>query len=283
MINPNPAEWTYVASYYIGTSEDIADDMADETGEAWEALEAAGRHPDAHTEGVKDSGRCDHCGAGHAWGAVFIHGPTGKAIAVGHTCGAQVFGMPDRAALIRARAERQVQTMRRARALRITGLRVGAKLLRAHPEVKAWLRSTSDFAKSIRASIFERGWLTERQEAAAITAAQRYAARILEQAAQKLLEPTATGTAPEGRVEVRGVVLYTWTKHSQTYGDTTMMKVATDAGWHLICSATKNAGKGDRVHLRITVKAGREPAIGWGKRPSLVKPKAVADVCAVSS
>lgn len=138
--------------------------------------------------------------------------------------------------------------------------------LNQHPKVAQafdTLPLADDFAASLKANLFQRGHLTEKQEAALIKAAELETAKI---------EAYVNATdCPEGRQTVAGEVLTVKWVSSQYGGSLKMLVKSTDGWkvWGTVPSAISEVERGDKVQFVATVTPSDDDAkFGFYKRPS---------------
>jgi hypothetical protein len=283
MLNPNPAEFEYIGSYYCGTVEEILN--SDYTDHACHTFTYDhDRHPDAHGDSYKErgkvvdafNGRCDHCGARHAWGSVFHHKPTDTFVAVGHTCAATIFDLPDIATKKRRDAERQaakareaIKHLERARDfVQMAGLRCMECV--AYHCGNSWVRGR---VNDMWHKLVKYGSLSEKQI--------EFAEKLIGEAKNPKPrndedeEPKPTKVAPRGRVDFSGEVLCLKLK-DYGYGEQLkMLARSSDGGWKLwvTCPSSLLADetplKGKVVRMTVTVEpSDRDEYFAFGKRPT---------------
>lgn len=305
--NLNPADWTYADSYYTGITGEVAEmydwqslheicsgerciaESKNEHAElAWTAQVARG---DVSCAYKRLGGRCDHCGAFHAYGSIYKNA-AGAWVQIGHTCARKWFSLPDRATYQKKQAEKLVHARAKRVKAYFKGLRTIIAAARRDRCVLAFLRSHDRFAKDLRASAFVWGWSVKQADAvvrAAVRAAEREAAKPIAVKAREELKPTAA--APEGRVDVTGVVVRAWTKMVASFGGyggeepKHMMKLHTDAGFQIICTIPAsvrkelaqrtdvegydwNSLKGQRITMSVELNRAQDFGLAWGKRPT---------------
>ena len=218
------------------------------------------------------TGRCTTCGARFIYGDVWMHVPTGEYIHLGHDCADKYGLLADRSshelALGRVRAaaavvaQRAVNEERRdATVLKHPGLAAAFALADRHP-ILADLA-----AKALR---FE---LSEKQVALALKLAD-------EVMHPKPVEALVAAPVEGGRQVIEGEVISLKTYESD-FGTSLKMtlKVTTPAGAWLAwgtCPAALACGRGSRVRLVATLKAGREPHFALFSRPAKAVVLAVA-------
>jgi hypothetical protein len=282
MLNPNPAEFEYIGSYYCGGVESIlAADYTDHI--CYTFTESRKRHPDAHGDSYTErgkfvdafNGRCDHCGTYHAWGSVFHHTPTDTFVAVGHTCASTIFDLPSEATMRRRKAERQaakareaVKHLERAREfVQMAGLPC-MECVGYHCG-NSWIRGR---VNDMWHKLVKYGSLSEKQI--------EFAAKLIDDAKNpkprndEEEEPKPTKAAPRGRVVVTGEVLcLKWKDYG--YGEQLKMLIRSDdGGWKLwiTCPTSlmcEKIEKGQSVVMTATVEpSDRDEYFAFGKRPT---------------
>lgn len=270
MKNLDPADYQYGGSYYLGSNEDLSD-YTDWT-EVEEAQKGGPYTPERKSAG-DDLGRCDHCGAAHQFGSIYIHKATGQWVGIGHTCSSETFRLPDRAAIKRKNAEKKVAASRELRKKLPTALRYLGGALRQEPTLKAFLRSDNNFAKSLRQSVFQYGYWTEGQKNAVLKAAQKHAAAMAAPEIEKADELKPTAEALEGRVTMTGTVMFAWYKEDPVYGGSSKMKFHDDRGFEVIGTFPSGLGnyheaKGRRIIFVATLQKANDFGLAWAKRPT---------------
>lgn len=180
--------------------------------------------------GSDRDGQCDHCGAWLRYVEVWTHRPSGEHIAVGETCGAERFGLNDRAAF-------EVSKLRDAAAKARATLAAGGRRAKAleDPELArlvAWGTIAGEaglswgFVDSLLEQFEAKAQLSPKQIAAGLRAVDKIAARAAEAFAPA--EVTGFVPAPSGRVALEGTVVST--KVVEGYvGDEFKMLVAVEA------------------------------------------------------
>lgn len=270
-MQPDPAEFRYVGSYYCGSSVDVPAECTDP--EAFDTAASVERHPDAHNVRITDNwypfnGRCDHCGAHHAWGSVFIHTPTGTCVCVGHICASEIFSLPNRAALLKRRGEKALA--------RAAAQRKAVKDARAFAVAKGIPQlECGQYSHRILADMWGKlvkwGSLSDKQVA--------FAGRLIAEqlnpkpTPDKPTEPEPTSEAPTGRMDVVGQILGIKVKDDPVYGEVTKMLVrSVDGGWKVWCTlpaSLSEANKGDMVRFTVTLKQSpKDRFFAYGSRPS---------------
>lgn len=264
----NPGDYRYMAAYYQGSSDAARDEYRDEHAR----LAMIRQQFPAFQGNHAYKGTCDHCGAFHAYGVVFLHEPSEELVAVGHICADGTFDLPDRVAFLRRNAERAIAAERERRQL----AEATAAFEADHPEILAHLRDFAADGNEFYADLLRKlpryGFLTPGQIAAvernmAKDHARRAdrAAREAERAAE-IVVPVACGDG----IEICGVIVSTkW--HEDGFGGKLVMTVRDDRGfrvWGSVPRAISDAEAGDHITFVANITASdRDPGFGFFKRP----------------
>lgn len=284
----NPAEWKWMGCFYRGDSDEMQWVYRDDHAELAENLTG---DPYASWEEIFDgvnfheNGGCASCGAHFAHGAVYERTPTER-IAVGHTCGAEYFGLDSIAAL----RTKQASESRERRKLR----EAWEAQLADNPKFAAaieWGKGDDESGErdSFIADVARRGrqygGATERQ----IEAVIRAHAKGLEWEAEKARRAAADAEAescPEGKQTITGTILSSDYRENtfSYYGEMIpKMLVRDDRGFKVwgtvprVLMTRKVDGhvisglpeKGERVTFTATIEPSRDDRLfGFFKRPS---------------
>ncbi len=220
---------------------------------------------------VHESGQCDHCGARIRYAAWMLHKPTGTVLQVGETCLENRF---ERASedfhKVRKLAELDRKRMRIKKlkdAFAVENPDLAWMLTDDIPEVVAWCDFVLDISHKLRLY----GELSENQ----VNAVRKVYNKSVEKAANPEPEE-ATVSAPDGRVEVSGVVVSTKWQDNDFGGSLKMLvKISEDEGvWKLWTTVPRSleVERNDEVHIRVTVTPSNDdPSFAFGKRPTVVK------------
>ncbi len=220
--------------------------------------------------------RCVHCGNGNVrWITAVRHIPTGNVVTFGAHC-------TDRLNFANRADWKLADLKRRAAAThqRMMLWQQREAFLAAHPDVADVLavldqpvHSANTFAQSIVGSLNRYGNLTERQMTALLTSVARDKERAARMEAEAQ-EPK--GTAPTGRMEIRGVVLSTKTVESQWgYQRKMLLKVVTPGLHHnskvwLTIPGGADVEREQEIAVTATwTPSEDDPSFGFGKRPIL--------------
>lgn len=219
---------------------------------------------------------CGHCGAAIRYFALLVREDVKEFIAVGEQCldnrfsdlTAQDFqALRKQAKLNRERATRQ----ERLDALKATSPAIARLLDGNDPEVAG-----SEFLSDIRAKAYS-GRLSDAQVAAVARAFDGIDRRRqwAKERAERAAALVAAGVrAPEGRVEVEGVVLTVKDQYGFRGEPTRKILVKADAGWSVWLTLPASlAGdaevKGQRIRVTATLtRSDRDATFAFGKRPS---------------
>lgn len=212
--------------------------------------------------------RCEHCGQGNVrWVVAAKHVPTGKHICFGNECAFRLgFASQSdfRAAQVRQRSEARAENIRRlvAREKFITTTPGLAELL-ARAE-----KSANPFVRDVIAKLDRWGSLSPAQ----ISAVRNALDRDEQRAAAKAAEPQPTTPAPEGRVEVSGIVIGSKVVQND-FG--TSVKLLVRLTCHNKVWVTKPSGssaqRGWTVSLRAKFERSRDDEhFAFGSRPHLL-------------
>jgi hypothetical protein len=125
----DPAEYTFLAAFYQGTSTAMANSYAQDMKEYDRAMDTYGEGAVFDGNFVRKS-TCDHCGAAFNHGVLFLHKPTQTMIHVGHICASNTVGLPSKAAAAKKRAEKAA--------------REEAERIKRHEAAQAWADENAD-------------------------------------------------------------------------------------------------------------------------------------------
>jgi hypothetical protein len=180
---------------------------------------------------------CGHCGAGIRYFALLVRDDVKQFIHCGEQCLDNRFEVETAADFQALRKAAKLNRERANRDERIEALRQNpaiARLLDGGGDVEA-----SEFLSDVRSKALEHGRLSDGQIAAVERAFARIA-RLKQWAAERRAEAqrlAAAGVrAPEGRVEVTGVVLSAKEQQSQ-FGTAIKIVVKSDEGWKVWTTA----------------------------------------------
>jgi len=276
----DPADYIELDGFYQGASQYMAEGYmsADPIG-------ALRRLLDDKTASIKDrlepSGNfsakysCDHCGAGFCHGVYYLHVPTGRVIAVGHTCANNTFGTPTRAALLRKRAER---TAAAARKTAKTKAEAEAWQVE-HPEALAHLERfapTNSFYADLLRKLTQYGSLTEGQ----LAAVERNMAKDVERAESRETQAAEWAAIkrpiPELFSNTRATITGTVLSLKDTYNDfgpVTKMLVLDDHNFKVWGTCPRaiidDVDRGSRVTFAAAIKiSDDDESFGFFSRPT---------------
>jgi len=268
----DPAEYEFVACFYQGSSQEIADEYK------WEHKDLAQAHSrhEIFAGNWKDRGQCDHCGARFAHGVAFLHTPSDTIIHVGHQCAENTVGLPDRASIVRRAAEKNAKlAAERQAAIEATPKDVREALEAAAADEE----SANSFILDLYRRVYRKGWtLSEKQ----ISAARNVVLQEKVRQAKREQHDALVANAPalqEGRQTIEGEILSLRCEETM-YGDSWKMLVQMDNGnrvwggvpsafldWSISDTNRKLQGSRVRFAAQIQPKEG-EDHFGFYKRPT---------------
>lgn len=206
--------------------------------------------------------RCDCCGSTRLqYDCIVVHRPTKRGYHVGRDCVANILGLQHRGLDQISVALSQRAQVRRRRAAWVTANP-------QHAEIIAWASSARHYIASDIAGKLDRyGSISEAQ----VALLHRLRQQEADKAATKAAEPVPTTPAPEGRVEVEGVLLGTKVVEGD-FGTTvkwlvrlTTPEYAANKVW---VTSMGGADRGDTVRFRATfTRSDRDPHFAFGSRP----------------
>lgn len=221
--------------------------------------------------------RCQHCGNGNVrYVVAAVHKPTGKHVCFGDICVDRLgFANHDAFAAekIRSKASDAAKRLRRETKAREFAAANGLDLEAFAKEPHA----SNSFIQDVLAKLFRYGDLSPRQVEAIKQSAERAAKREQERAAQ----PAPSAPAPEGRVEVQGVILSIKWKDSDfsRFGGCFKMlvKLPTGAKVYGTAPSAYDLHAGDEITFTATFeRSQKDPFFGFYKRPHVKAVKAAA-------
>jgi len=180
---------------------------------------------------------CGHCGASIRYFALLVRDDVKQFIHVGEQCLDNRFSVETAADFQSLRKSAKLNRERANLGERITALRQNpaiARLLDGGKDVEA-----SEFLSDVRSKALEHGRLSDGQIAAVERAFERIAQKDrweAERRAEALRLAEAGVRAPEGRVEVTGVVLSA-KEHQTQFGTAIKIVVKSDDGWKVWTTA----------------------------------------------
>ncbi len=218
--------------------------------------------------------RCDCCGSTRLqYDCIVVHKPTKRGYHVGRDCVTNILGIQthglERVSV--ALAQRAKARRREADAV-VERARRKAAWLAANPqhaEIIAWADAGHHYiARDIAAKLDRYGSLSEAQ----VALLHRLRQQEADKAAAKAAEPVPTTPAPEGRVEVEGVVIGQKVVETD-FGSTakwlirlTTPEFAANKVW--VSAFGGGAERGDTVRFRATfTRSDRDPHFAFGSRP----------------
>ena len=227
---------------------------------------------------------CGHCGAGIRYFALLVRDDVKQFIHVGEQCLDNRFQVETAADFQSLRKASKLNRERANLGERVEALRQNpaiARLLEGGRDVEA-----SEFLSDVRSKALEHGRLSDGQIAAVDRAFARIARQeqwAADRRAEALRLAAAGVKAPEGRVEVAGVVLSAKSHESQ-FGTAIKIVVQSDEGWKVWTTAPAallydvDASNIDKVRetivgkkISFTAALTRSPgdaAFAFGKRPT---------------
>ena len=254
----DPADWTILGYFYQGTSADLADAYAADWRELDEALGALNLGwTDILTH---DNGGCAHCGARFLHGAVAYRAADRTALAIGHTCANERFGLTVKADLVAKYGAAKQAAERRQRAERF------AALCAEHEGLVEAFETDHYIVRDIRSAAFRFGNISPKQLALVLKIARETA----ERAAQDAERVPKAEPCPTGRIVVTGVVISTrW--YDNDFGGALKWVVQDERGFRVFGTVPSavDASKGDRVTFTATLEQSKDDALfGFAKRPT---------------
>jgi hypothetical protein len=220
-------------------------------------------------------GVCGHCGAGLRYFALLVRDDVKQFIHVGEQCLDNRFQVETAAEFQNLRKSAKLNRERATRDERIAALRQNpaiARLLDGGRDVEA-----SEFLYDVRSKALEHGRLSDGQ----IAAVERAVEPIFRRDAERRRLAEAGVKAPEGRVEVTGVVLSVKEEQSQ-FGTAIKIVVKSDDGWKVWTTApasllsdvrlideVRGALVGKRIKfVAALTRSPSDAAFAFGKRPT---------------
>lgn len=207
--------------------------------------------------------RCDCCGSTRLqYDCIVVHKPTKRGYHVGRDCVHNILGLQHRGLDQVSVALAQRAQVRRRRAAWLAANP-------QHAEIVAWADAGHHYiARDIAAKLARYGSISEAQ----VALLHRLRQQEAEKAAAKAAEPVPTTPAPEGRVEVEGVLLGTKVVEGD-FGATekwlirlTTPEFAANKVW--VTRLGNGAQRGDTVRFRATfTRSDRDPHFAFGSRP----------------
>jgi hypothetical protein len=252
-----------------------------EYGDQIKSLKARGYHC-----GRGGIGKCGHCGSHFRYFALLVRDDVKEFIHVGEQCLDNRFQVATAADFQNLRKSAKLNRERATRDERIETLRENpaiARLLDGGKHVDA-----SEFLYDVRSKALEHGRLSVGQIAAVERAFERIAQKDrweAERRAEALRLAEAGVKAPEGRVEVTGVVLSA-KEHQSQFGTAIKIVVKSDDGWKVWTTApsslfsevdvdtkvieeVREALVGKRIKfVAALTRSDSDAAFAFGKRPT---------------
>lgn len=270
----DPTTLVYVGDIYVGRDADIASSYAREAAAVSRELERLGAiNPEdwgatkSFADGTTQEHRgCDHCGARYAYGSVFFHEPSARAVIFGHTCASKLdLEGETQAERTRSLARKEAKAAREAR----ERAEQAQALVDAHPGLAEALTTPHRIVEDIAGKLAKFGSISPKQIALVIKLAEQV----------RIDRETAT-ECPEGTVVVEGEVLSVKAK-SDFDRVRLVWTVRDDRGfkvWGTVPSALvggygetaedSKVGRGGRVRFTATVtRSDRDETFGFAKRP----------------
>jgi hypothetical protein len=246
--------------------------------------------------GVHPTGQCDHCGAHIRYEALMLHRPTNTLITIGEQCLDERFELATAADFraLRAEARRKAEITREQRRLHDTAVAVrewlvdkgaDAVLVELAYPGNGGAVDQSEFLSDIARKLWFYGELSDRQVEVAARALRRDTERRArdEQRERAQAARAASGAcAPEGKVEVIGLVGPTWQQPSDFSPDGYMEKfrVHADGGYDVVSTVPAALLRADGVHGHADLRGRRvrftatlkpqadDKTAAWASRPS---------------
>lgn len=243
----DPADFTFVAEYYLGSNEEIAD--------AYGCEEYPADGP-CH----EDLGRCDHCGTDHTYGALYRQ-TDGSYLAVGRDCAGKFFDFSSRSAYYKSIADRKTAE----KAKKAKNNEAACRFLATRIDLQAAFSSCEHrIVNDIHGKLFDFGSISDKQA--------NLVMKIAIEEAEKTPEPTPEPIPAEltdGRHEFAGEVLALKWRDSQ-FGGSLKMLFRDDRGFKLWGSAFNGEyDKGSRVSFFARVEVSKDDkCFGFFSRPT---------------
>lgn len=284
----DPADYTFCAAFYQGTSEWMYEAYASDHDEYDEWVEWV--HPDtvswavgaAKKPGTRvfqgnyaEKRSCDHCGASFAHGVLFKH-TNGDLVHVGHICAGNTIGLPSKAAAVKKKAEKYAAE-KKAHAKQMEKT---APWRAENAEVVAWLESLENphpFLADMKSTLKKWGNLSDRQLAATL----KFKKVADTPKPEKAEDPVPEYPVATGKVTMSGKVLTTKWQDSMYGGALKMLVMLSDGNkvWGTVpqslLSEVANSGaqdaslKGSMVTFTATVEQSKDDEhFGFFKRPT---------------
>lgn len=260
----NPGEYSHVAEFYQGPSEEMQHAFAGENayvdqlvGGDWSKIE------------FHRNGGCAHCGAHFFFGSVFEH-PVHGYVATGHTCASERFSFDSNIKLRAELARKRGDAARKNAQIKL--------------KFQLWVESRENgladafkvdhyIIKDIRRKGEQYGSISERQEELVLKIAREEAEKAAQKEEANEVEVPSVPVI-EGRYVIEGKVVSTKWQESY-YGDTFKMlvEVTTDEGafrvWGTVPAALSGVDRGDVVRFTAAVEqSNKDESFGFYKRPS---------------
>lgn len=264
--NFDPAQYEELDWYYTGDSAAMADAINyGISDEVWEALQ---KETDNFTYCMIP---CQHCGTRHKYGAAFRHKPTEEIIFIGNICAGELWGLENKAQLMKRRLEKRATKEREKRKHEAQAQDILAK----DPALAEAFKVDHRIINDIEGRLFQYGTISKAQRKLVLKIAREQdslAKKKLERAVALEDVPAVT----EGRQELEGVIVSTKVKES-IYGSTLKMLVEADNGnrfWGTVPSSIENEDgigglRGHRIAFRGTVEPSDDDEhFAFFKRPS---------------
>lgn len=272
----DPSAYQFLGAYYTGTDDDMWDAYG--TEHSWLMGHRPDLDPDSPRLTAEDIwpqgegyGHCDHCGQTFAHGALYRYRPTGEVVRFGHICAAETLSLPDRASLVRRRAEKAAKAAKERR-------EVWEQNAAIHDIYRYWHDEGhldhvpggfGGFVQDVLAKA-KRYPLSDRQVAALVRATEKHQS-FHDQPQEERAERV---DAPEGRVEFTGRVVKTKWYDSDfgSYIGATMV-VEADGGEYIVWlrgTTRFDPEKGQTWKLRATLDR-KDFGFAIGKRPHVLE------------
>jgi ribosomal protein L9 len=247
----DPADFDLIGEYYLGDNEDMADCYS-------HALPPSFDH--------ELTGKCEHCGTHHLYGAAFRDRNDGSVIAVGRNCAENFFNFSSKmdAAIARAKKLTTARKQREEAAAKAAGF------LADKPELVADLEADHYIVSDIKAKLTRYGSISEKQ----VALVHKIAADVRRREEERANEPEPQPIPAElldGRHEIEGVILG-FKEYETQWGWNTKMIVADKRGFKVFGSCPDNDGsygRGDTVAFMARVEKSKDDeCFGFYSRPT---------------